>query len=444
MTFPEPQADNQENFAQAPLESPATLPDSPLHTRPWLGLLFAILLLIGGGTALVWRALRVSQPPATSSANVPLSGVRVKLAPVQTGLVEDSSDFIASLESANAVNLQPSIQGQVTQLFVKLGQPVARGTAVIQVNPRHSAASNGIDVTSNRVAQVQLENARATLRSLQAQRLSQIRDITSNQQDYQKFASLATQGAVPRRMSEQYANQLATAKAKLGTIDTQIQSLQTLVLQAETTLPPTQPTTLSPQNYIITAPVNGTIGDIRVKIGDFVNPATPIATITQNQPLAVKISLPREHLPKLQKGIPVQILDQQGQTLGISQVFSITPKPDNPAQPIQIQAVLNNTQGQLKANQLVRARVIWHQRPGVLIPTTAVSRIAGETFVYVGEIETSPEGVSRLVARQKQIKLGNLRRNTYQVISGLQPNEKIIVSGLLNLRDGVPIVAESF
>jgi RND family efflux transporter MFP subunit len=443
MTSPEPQADNQENFVQTPLDPPARLLESPPQTTPWLRLLFLALLLIAGATALVWRLL-VPESPATSSANTQPLGVRVRLLPVQTGLVEDSSDFIASLESPYAVNLQPSIQGQVTQIFVKTGQPVVKGTEVIQINPRQPRAINGIDIASNRMAQVQLANARATLRSLQAEKLSQLTDVRLYQQDYQKYASLAAQGAVPRRLQDQYADKLATAKAKLGTIDTQIQSLQTAVSQAETTVPQTQPnTTLQLQNYKITAPVNGTIGNIPVKVGDFVNPATSIATISQNQPLEVKISLPRERLPKLQKGIPVQIIDAQGQTLGISQVFSIAPNPENPAQPIQIKALLHNFQGRLRANQLVRARVIWHQRPGVLIPTTAVSRIAGESFVYVAQIETSPEGVSQLVARQKQIKLGNLRRNNYQVLSGLKPDEKIIVSGLLNLRDGVPIVPES-
>ncbi|MBW4644696.1 MAG: efflux RND transporter periplasmic adaptor subunit [Goleter apudmare HA4340-LM2] len=444
MTSPEPQADNQENFVQTPLESPAAFLESSPHTRSWPRLWLAALLLIGGGTALVWRLL-IPAPPATSPTNAQPLGVRVKLSPVQTGLVEDSSDFVASLESRYSIKLQPTIQGQVTQIFVKLGDPVVKGTAVIQVNPRQQGAINGIDMATNRVAQVQLENARATLQSLQAERFSSLTDIRLNQQDYERYASLAAEGAVPRRMRDQYADKLATARSKLGAIDIKMRSLQAAVSQAETALQQTQShTALQLQNYRIIAPVDGTIGDIPVKVGDLVNPAIPVATITQNQPLEIKISVPHERLPQLQKGIPVQLMGGQGQILGISQVFSIAPNPENNTQPIQIKALLNNSQGRLKANQLVRARVIWNQRPGILIPTTAVSRIAGNTFVYVAQTETSPEGVSRLVARQKQVKLGNPKRNNYQVLSGLQPDEKIIVSGLFNLRDGVPIVAETF
>ena len=55
----------------------------------------------------------------------------------------------------------------------------------------------------------------------------------------------------------------------------------------------------------------------------------------------------------------------------------------NDTQSILIKALYNNSKGELRADQLVRARVMWSQRSGVLIPTTAVSRVAGETFVYV-------------------------------------------------------------
>jgi multidrug efflux pump subunit AcrA (membrane-fusion protein) len=40
------------------------------------------------------------------------------------------------------------------------------------------------------------------------------------------------------------------------------------------------------------------------------------------------------------------------------------------------------------------------------------------------------------------VKLGTIEGNNYQVIEGLQPGEKIVVAGILNLTDGVPIMAQ--
>jgi RND family efflux transporter MFP subunit len=439
MTSPEPQTDFEENLPQTAYEPPP-------KQRRWLRLLLASILLIGGGTAVVWRLLTpVNQAPPAANAQPP--GVRVKVSPVQIGTIEESTDFIATLESRRSVKLQPRIQGQVTQIFVKSGDPIEAGAAVIQVDSRQQqAAVTSIDAGAQ-VARVQIENARATLKSLEAERLANVSDVQLNQQDYERYASLANQGAVPRQTKEQYANRLATARANLGAINSRIQAQQASVTQAERALQQAQANTeeqqVQLQYYRITAPFSGTVGDIPVKVGDFINTSTQLLTITQNRPLEVNISVPLERGPQLRKGMPVEIMNAQGQVMGTSRVFSISPNVSNNTQLILIKALLNNSNGQLRANQLVRARVVWSQRSGVLIPTTAVSRVAGETFAYVAEKETSPQGVSQLVARQKRVKLGDIRGNDYQVIEGLQPQDNIVISGLLNLRDGVPIVPES-
>lgn len=84
--------------------------------------------------------------------------------------------------------------------------------------------------------------------------------------------------------------------------------------------------------------------------------------------------------------------------------------------------------------------MIFKQRPGVLIPTAAIFSVAEENFVYVVETVKVMGEKSRLIARQRRIQLGNIKGNNYQVLGGLQPGERIVVSGLLNLRDGDRII----
>jgi hypothetical protein len=112
----------------------------------------------------------------------------------------------------------------------------------------------------------------------------------------------------------------------------------------------------------------------------------------------------------------MEIMNTQGQKLGRTRVFFIAPNGTDQTQGILIKALFNNSNGQVRANQLARARVIWNQRPGILIPTAAVTRVGGETFVYVVETQTSPQGASVQVARKKQVKLGQIKGNNYQVI----------------------------
>jgi RND family efflux transporter MFP subunit len=446
MKIPEPQTDFGENFPETPLQPPE-------RPRRWLWLLIASLLLIGGSGAIAWRLLAPGNPTTQSPAAQP-PGVAVKLATVQAGIIEESSDFIAPLESRRSVTLQPRIQGQVTQIFVRSGVNVPPGAAIMQVDPREQqAAVSGVSATVA-AARAQLESARATLSSLEAERLSNVADVQLNQQEYSRYSNLASQGAVSRQTSDRYANQLAAAQSRLNAIDSKIQAQRAAVSQAEKAIQQAQANTreqqVQLQYYRIIAPIPGTIGDIPVKVGDFVNTSTQLVTITQNRPLEVKISVPMERGPQLRQGMPVQIADAQGKLLGISRVFFIAPTVTNNTQSILIKALFNNAKNELRADQFVRARVIWNQRSGVLVPTTAISRVAGETFVYVAETapptqtgaQTGAEGGAQLVAKQKRVKLGNIRGNNYQVIEGLQPGEKIVVSGLLNLRDGDRLLPE--
>lgn len=122
-----------------------------------------------------------------------------------------------------------------------------------------------------------------------------------NQQEYDRYASLADQGAVSRQTKNQYANRLATARANLNAIESRIQAQKASIAQAQKSVQQAQANTdeqqVQLQFYRITAPFEGTVGNIPVKIGDFVNSSTPLLTITQNRPLEVNISVPLERGP---------------------------------------------------------------------------------------------------------------------------------------------------
>ena len=65
---------------------------------------------------------------------------------------------------------------------------------------------------------------------------------------------------------------------------------------------------------------------------------------------------------------------------------------------------------------------------------SAVARIGGQPFVYV-----AAQGDHGTVAKQKAVVLGDTVGNDYVVTSGLNPADKVIVSGIQFLIDGVPV-----
>ncbi|MDJ0552941.1 MAG: hypothetical protein QNJ68_00550 [Microcoleaceae cyanobacterium MO_207.B10] len=90
--------------------------------------------------------------------------------------------------------------------------------------------------------------------------------------------------------------------------------------------------------------------------------------------------------------------------------------------------------------QQVIARVIWEKTTGIFIHTTAITNIGEQEFVFVAKEEESQCKDSSLIAKQKAVKLGNILGQDYQVISGLELEDKIIVSNVAKLRNDQPIV----
>lgn len=77
------------------------------------------------------------------------------------------------------------------------------------------------------------------------------------------------------------------------------------------------------------------------------------------------------------------------------------------------------------------------QRQGISIPTEALSFIAGRAFAYVvGGQASAP------IAEQRALKIASLQGNRAVLNSGIKAGEKVVVSGVQNLREGSPLVIE--
>jgi multidrug efflux pump subunit AcrA (membrane-fusion protein) len=368
--------------------------------------------------------------------------VPVKLAAVTSGTLADSSDYIASLESRQSVTLQPRVQGQVAQILVKPGDEVAAGTPIIQIDPAQQRASVSSYVAAAESAQADTANAKETLRTYKAERLRRLADLKLSQTKYKRFSELYTSGAVSQDTLDQYRNTLEVAQASLGETEAKIRAQEAAIARSEKTLQQAQANTqqqqVQLQYFNITAPFNGKVGRIPVKVGDFVNTDTKLVTLTQNNQLEVNISIPSELASKVRIGTPVELLNTQGKKVGVSRVFFIAPNTSNDTQSVLVKSLFENSNGQLRADQQVTARIIWSNRPGVTVPATAISRVAGQNFVFVAE--NKDKG---LVVRQQPVQLGSLQGNSYQVVDGLKAGERIAVTGLLKLSDGAKIVPES-
>ncbi|PZV12426.1 MAG: efflux transporter periplasmic adaptor subunit [Pseudanabaena sp.] len=370
----------------------------------------------------------------------------VKIESLVSGTVTDSSDYVASLQSRKSVTLQPRVDGQILKIFVKPGDRVEAGAPLLQIDPAKQQATVTSFSASVLSSQADVENAKATLINLKAERASKESELLFNQKEFQRYTDLTKEGATAQQKLDDTANKLRTAQADILAIDARIRAQVASIDSAETRVSRSEADMLQQevqlQFYTISAPFAGVVSDIPVKVGDFVNNATQLTKVTENRALEVQIAVPVEKAPQLRIGLPVELIDGQDQKISEGTVSFIAPNINVQSQSILVKANFDNSKNTLRADQFVRARLIWSSKPAVLVPVSAIARVGGQNFVFVANTQTIKDKPS-LVAKQQLVKLGRIVGNQQQVLEGLKPTDQIVVAGILTLRDGVPIMNAS-
>jgi RND family efflux transporter MFP subunit len=183
------------------------------------------------------------------------------------------------------------------------------------------------------------------------------------------------------------------------------------------------------------APTAGVVGDIPVRVGDRVAKATVMTTVDENDALELYVNVPVQQAPRLRAGLPVRIVDDRGQTIAEHRLTFVSPSVDDATQTVLAKALLSGGRERFRADQFVRARVVWSTDPGLTVPMTAVTRINGQYFVYLAEAQ----GEATL-ARQRAVQLGEVIGNDYVLIGGLKAGDRLIVSGIQKIGDGSPVM----
>jgi RND family efflux transporter MFP subunit len=369
----------------------------------------------------------------------------VKLQNVETSTVEESSEFVGTLQAAKIVVVKTEADGKISQIIAREGSSVAVGTPLVQISPDKREAQVGGAIANVNAAVATQENASAQLEQAKADRASALADLELSSANLKRISTLVSQGAYAQQQLDQAQRNRSADLAKLNAADKRIQAAQATIGQAQASLQEAKANASLSSEQLrdtrVTAPITGVVGTIPLKLGDYVKVGDTITTIVQNDTLDLSLKgISADRASQLRLGLPVQLNDPKtGELLATGRISFISPQVNAETQSILAKASFPNPEGTLRDAQNVQARVIWNRKAGVSIPTTAISRVAGQNFVYVAQTD----GQSKLIARQKPVKLGDIKGNNYPVLEGLKPGEKIIVSGIQNLSDGAPITPGS-
>lgn len=395
--------------------------------------------------------------------------VPVKLATLETAKLIESTNFVGSLEAVQRVTLAPRISGRILQVFAQNGDKVTVGQPIVQLEPTQQQEDVNAAQSSVAVEKATLGQREAEMRTAEAERAGTAADVERARADvqdaeaqlelaqvnYERSEFLVSQGVQPKQDLDDRTRDLNSTKARLEAAqetlratEKQLEAADKRVEQALANIDAQKASVARAQAQLgsvtqnldfntVRAPIEGIVGDFPVKVGDFVNVGQELTSITNDDTFFLRISVPIERRGELRLGLPVEIINPDGSIIK-GEISIISPTVDQSAQAVLVKAVFENN-GNLKDDEFVRASIIWDEQPGVLIPTTAVSSLGDQKFVFVAE----PGEGSGLVVKQKPIQVGSIQGQAYQVLSGVEAGQQIAVTRILDLRDGTPITEES-
>jgi len=325
--------------------------------------------------------------------------IPVKIEIAKSVPVNDTTEYVATLKSRDAAVIMPQVEGLVTQIYVHSGDHVRPGTPLMQIDPTKQEA---------------------TVNSQEQSRAAQEANLAWAKQQYQRISALAAAGVVSKQDLDQARSNLDNAQAQLQSLDAQLKEQQVQL-----------------HYYRVAAPSAGIVGDIPVRVGDRVTTSTQLTTIDKPGSLEAYVYVPVERSAQLKVGMPVQIVDGEGNVIADSRISFISPQVDSSTQSVLIKARIANNEDKLRNQQFIRARVLWGTRDNPVVPIIAVSRLGGQYFAFVAEDQNG-----KLVAHQKPLHVGQMVGNDYVVLDGVKPGDRVIISGTQYLVDGAPVMPE--
>ncbi|MFO7529043.1 MAG: efflux RND transporter periplasmic adaptor subunit [Marinobacter sp.] len=332
-----------------------------------------VLVAIAGGGAWVYRIYDGGSEQQAGGER-PASAVNTMRPERDT--VRDVVKAVGNLQALNAVELTTEVSGRVIEINLAAGKKVTTGDLLLRLDDRQARAD---------LAEIEARLADARRQLERASRLRSNNSISQSQVDEMRTA-------VDVALAQRQA-----ARVRLD-------------------------------NHRITAPFSGVVGLSDISIGAYVTAATAITTLDTTERMELSFSIPERFLGQVTKGQEVR---------GISPAYPGEPfqgelvelgtRIHELSRSLPVRAVIENAEGRLRPGQFMSATLTLQQREALVIPEQAVMIRGDEKYVFVAE-----DGAARRVS----VQLGSRMPGMVEVVSGVQPEDEVIVTGQDRLSSG--------
>ncbi len=292
---------------------------------------------------------------------------------------------------------------------VKLAQveQLSTFTATIQAN----AVNNIAPAMGGRIRRIHVDvgsNVRQgeTLVVMDAATFSQQEtQVATLQRDYQRYQKLYAVGGISKQQLDQAKAQLDVAQSALNNLG---------------------------ENTSLRSPISGVVTARNYDAGDMVA-NMPILTVENINPVKVLVNISEKYYTQVIRGMEVKVrVDALGEEEFTGKVSLIHPTFDPVSHTFPVEIEVANNDRRIRPGMFSRVVMNFGVNERPLVSDMAVMKQVGSNDRYVF-VERGGKAVYTLV------ELGVRVGDKYEIVSGLQPEDKVIVNGNTGLIDGVAV-----
>jgi len=357
-----------------------TLKQKALHSVwsffPWIIIGIIIVFIVSMRLAINVKSTKL-EAEKTAAMKQEAAIANITTLTVNPARLADKIDLPAEVEPWEDVWVKAEVPGQVVSVIAREGQKIIEGQVIVQLDSR--------DYRSR------LDRVQANLQLAEA--------------NHGRMAELAKQHIVS-------TSQLEEAEARLKDLKTQAQ-------EAELALRRTQ----------VRAPISCVLNQIKAKRGDFIGVGDPVAQIIQLDRIKVKVGVPESDVSAIfdlqQADIVFEALNKR-RIIG-KKVF-LSKQPDSLSRLYDLELSIDNPDGDILPGMFARVELVKHvYDQALVVPLFSVISDKNERFVY---IEKNGKAERRIV------QMGALVGLLVHITSGLQPGDKVVVTGQRQINEG--------
>ncbi|WP_207433812.1 efflux RND transporter periplasmic adaptor subunit [Sabulibacter ruber] len=375
---------------------------------------------------------------ADNSSKLNVETQKTTIASVSQGSFQEFIPVDGTVHPIKTIMIPAVEGGTVDEKYLEGGKPVKQGDLILKLSNnrlvldfmnQETLMNDLINNLQNSKLSLQQNkfNLRRRLATLDAQ-VDAAKDI------YERNISLYEAKAVSQqeffgfrreyeRLKAERAIELESQKFEENNARQQIAQLETTIARTSRNL---QMMEDNLKNLYIKAPISGQLSSIQVELGTPVQPGQVIGQIDDLSGFKVKAELDQHYVSRVFAGQQGNFT-YNGQTypLEISLVYS---EVTNGRFPVDMKFIGKVPEG-IRRGQTLQIRLqLSDPAPAVLLPRGGFYQSTGGAWAYVLD-------ESGKVATKRSIRLGRQNPEYYEVLDGLKPGERVIVSSYDSFND---------